>query len=175
MGEPFGLEVFWQNLLDHLKHNKCLNRFLELWIVNWKTLYDHEHLYLYWSISIVIKLNYLKLNSLTQQHLYIAHRYDTYIRIFIIGDFNIQIYIIPYMHGLELHVIFTDWTDTEDIYIYIYCGSPESGGIFYNRTEMCVQVTKTANRFEISSLLEKILLKQVRWYLTFVGLYILSI
>jgi hypothetical protein len=37
---------------------------------------------------------------------------------------------------------------------------------------MCVQVTKTANRFEISSLLEKILLKQVRWGLTFVGLYI---
>ena len=36
---------------------------------------------------------------------------------------------------------------------------------------MCVQVTKTANRFEISSLLEKILLKQVRWCLTFVGLY----
>ena len=37
---------------------------------------------------------------------------------------------------------------------------------------MCVQGTKTANRFEISSLLEKILLKQVRWCLTFVGLYI---
>jgi hypothetical protein len=37
---------------------------------------------------------------------------------------------------------------------------------------MCVQETKTANRFEISSLLEKILLKQVRWCLTFVGLYI---
>ena len=37
---------------------------------------------------------------------------------------------------------------------------------------MCVQVTKTANRFEISSLLEKILLKQVRWCLTFVGVYI---
>jgi hypothetical protein len=37
---------------------------------------------------------------------------------------------------------------------------------------MCVQVTKTGNRFEISSLLEKILLKQVRWCLTFVGLYI---
>ena len=37
---------------------------------------------------------------------------------------------------------------------------------------MCVQVTKTANRFEISSLLEKILLTQVRWCLTFVGLYI---
>ena len=37
---------------------------------------------------------------------------------------------------------------------------------------MGVQVTKTANRFEISSLLEKILLKQVRWCLTFVGLYI---
>ena len=37
---------------------------------------------------------------------------------------------------------------------------------------MCVQVTKTANRFEISSLLEKILLKQIRWCLTFVGLYI---
>ena len=37
---------------------------------------------------------------------------------------------------------------------------------------MCVQVTKTANRFEISSLLEKILLKQVRWCLTLVGLYI---
>ena len=37
---------------------------------------------------------------------------------------------------------------------------------------MCVQVTKTANRFEISSLLEKILLKRVRWCLTFVGLYI---
>jgi hypothetical protein len=36
---------------------------------------------------------------------------------------------------------------------------------------MCVQVTKTANRFEISSLIEKILLKQVRWCLTFVGLY----
>ena len=36
---------------------------------------------------------------------------------------------------------------------------------------MCVQVTKTAIRFEISSLLEKILLKQVRWCLTFVGLY----
>jgi hypothetical protein len=36
---------------------------------------------------------------------------------------------------------------------------------------MCVQVTKTGNRFEISSLLEKILLKQVRWCLTFVGLY----
>ena len=32
---------------------------------------------------------------------------------------------------------------------------------------MCVQVAKTANRFEISSLLEKILLKQVRWCLTF--------
>jgi hypothetical protein len=40
---------------------------------------------------------------------------------------------------------------------------------------MCVQVTKTANQFEISSLLEKILLKQVRWCLTFVGLYIKSI
>jgi hypothetical protein len=40
---------------------------------------------------------------------------------------------------------------------------------------MCVQVTKTANRFEISSLLEKILLKQVRWCLTLVGLYILII
>ena len=38
---------------------------------------------------------------------------------------------------------------------------------------MCVQVTKRANRFEISSLLEKILLKQVRWCLTFVGLYII--
>ena len=37
---------------------------------------------------------------------------------------------------------------------------------------MCVQVTKTANRFEINSLLEKILLKQVRWCLTLVGLYI---
>jgi len=37
---------------------------------------------------------------------------------------------------------------------------------------MCVQVTKTANRFEISSLLEKIL-KQVRRCLTFVGLYII--
>ena len=37
---------------------------------------------------------------------------------------------------------------------------------------MCVHATKTANRFEISSLLEKILLKQVRWCLTFVGLYI---
>ena len=36
----------------------------------------------------------------------------------IIGGFNIHIYIIPYIHGLEL--IFTDWTDTEDIYIYIY-------------------------------------------------------
>jgi hypothetical protein len=36
---------------------------------------------------------------------------------------------------------------------------------------MCVQVTTTANRFEISSLLEKVLLKQVKWYLTFVGLY----
>jgi hypothetical protein len=31
---------------------------------------------------------------------------------------------------------------------------------------MCVQETKTANRFEISSLLENILLKQVRWCLT---------
>ena len=40
---------------------------------------------------------------------------------------------------------------------------------------MCVQVTKTANRFEISSLLEKILLKQVRWCLTFVGLYIIHL
>jgi len=38
---------------------------------------------------------------------------------------------------------------------------------------MCVQVTKTANRFEISSLLENILLKQVRGCLTLVGLYIL--
>ena len=37
---------------------------------------------------------------------------------------------------------------------------------------MTVQVTKTANRFEISSLLEKILLKQVRWCLTFVRLFI---
>jgi len=37
---------------------------------------------------------------------------------------------------------------------------------------MCVQVTKIANRFEISSLLENILLKQVSWCLTFVGLYI---
>ena len=59
-----------------------------------------------------------------------------YIRIFTIRDFNIQIYIIPYIHGLDLHVIFTDWTDTEDIYIYLYCGSPESGGIFY-RHGMC--------------------------------------
>jgi hypothetical protein len=42
----------------------------------------------------------------------------THICIFIIGGFNIHIYIIPYIHGLEL--IFTDWTDTEDIYIYIY-------------------------------------------------------
>jgi hypothetical protein len=33
-------------------------------------------------------------------------------------------------------------------------------------------LTKTANRFEISSLLEKILLKQVKWCLTLVGLYI---
>jgi hypothetical protein len=40
---------------------------------------------------------------------------------------------------------------------------------------MCEQVSKTANRFEISSLLEKILLKQVRWCLTFVGLYILIV
>jgi hypothetical protein len=39
---------------------------------------------------------------------------------------------------------------------------------------MCVQVTKIANRFEISSLLENILLKQVRWCLTFVGLYIMT-
>ena len=39
---------------------------------------------------------------------------------------------------------------------------------------MCVHVSKTANRFEISSLLEKILLKQVRWCLTFVGLYIIN-
>jgi hypothetical protein len=37
---------------------------------------------------------------------------------------------------------------------------------------MCVQVTKTANRFEISSLLEKILLKQVRWCLTFVSVFV---
>ena len=37
---------------------------------------------------------------------------------------------------------------------------------------MSVQETKTTNRFEISSLLENILLKQVRWCLTFVGLYI---
>jgi hypothetical protein len=40
---------------------------------------------------------------------------------------------------------------------------------------MFVQVTKTANRFEISSLLEKILLKQVRWCLIFVGLRKLTI
>ena len=40
---------------------------------------------------------------------------------------------------------------------------------------MCVQVTNTANRFEISSLLENILLKQVRWCLTFVELYILNL
>jgi hypothetical protein len=40
---------------------------------------------------------------------------------------------------------------------------------------MCVQVTKTANRFELSSLLEKILLKQVRWCLIFVGLYIIDL
>jgi hypothetical protein len=33
---------------------------------------------------------------------------------------------------------------------------------------MFVQVTKTANRFERNSLLEKILLKQVRWCLIFV-------
>ena len=39
---------------------------------------------------------------------------------------------------------------------------------------MCVQVAKTANRFEISLLLEKILLKQVKWCLIFVGLYILG-
>ena len=37
-----------------------------------------------------------------------------------IGDFIIQVYIIPYIHGPDLHVIFMDWTDTEDIYIYIY-------------------------------------------------------
>jgi hypothetical protein len=40
------------------------------------------------------------------------------------------------------------------------------------KVSMRVQVTKTANRFEISALLEKILLKQVRWCLTLVGLYI---
>jgi hypothetical protein len=37
---------------------------------------------------------------------------------------------------------------------------------------MCVHVAKTANRFEISLLLENILLKQIRWCLTFVELYI---
>ena len=73
---------------------------------------------------------------------------DTYIRIFIIGDFNIHIKIIPYIHGLEL--IFTDWTDTEDIYIYLYCGSPESGGIFYNRTEQNIDLTV----FNLSAILE---------------------
>ena len=66
LGEPFGLEVFWQNLLDHLTHNKCLSRLFGTLNCNWKTLYDDEHLYLYWSISIVIKLNYLKLNNLTK-------------------------------------------------------------------------------------------------------------
>ena len=35
-------------------------------------------------------------------------------------------------------------------------------------------LAKTANRFEINSLVEKILLKQVRWCLTFVGLYMLN-
>jgi hypothetical protein len=40
---------------------------------------------------------------------------------------------------------------------------------------MRVQVTKTENRFEISSLLEKILLKQVRWCLTFVEFIIFGL
>ena len=52
------------------------------------------------------------------QYLYIAHRYWHFYTYIIIGGFNIHIYIIPYIHGLEL--IFTDWTDTEDIYIYIF-------------------------------------------------------
>ena len=38
---------------------------------------------------------------------------------------------------------------------------------------MCVQVTKAANRFEISSLLENILLKHVRWCFIFVGLLLI--
>ena len=65
--------------------------------------------------------------------IYILHTdIDTYMYI-IIGGFNIHIYIIPYIHGLEL--IFTDWTDTEDIiYLYLCYGSPESGGNFYKRT-----------------------------------------
>jgi hypothetical protein len=42
----------------------------------------------------------------------------------------------------------------------------------FRQTGNVTEITKTANQFEISSLLEKILLKQVRWCLTFIGLYI---
>ena len=74
LGGPFGLEVFWQNLLDHLKHNKCLNRFLELWIVTEKH-YTITSIYICnWSSSIVIKLNYLKLNSLILFYLWISQK-----------------------------------------------------------------------------------------------------
>jgi len=70
-------------------------------------------------------------------YLYNAHRYWHLYTYIIIGGFNIHIYIIPYIHGLEL--IFTDWTDTEDIYIYIYTvvlqKAEETSTTEQNRTE----------------------------------------
>jgi hypothetical protein len=49
--------------------------------------------------------------------------------------------------------------------VHTYLFTCETG--YWSIFSLC----ETANWFEISSLLEKILLKQVRWCLTFVGLY----
>ena len=38
--------------------------------------------------------------------------------IFMIGDFNIQVYIIPYIHGPDLHEIFDRHRRYKYIYIY---------------------------------------------------------
>jgi hypothetical protein len=80
------------------------------------------------------------------------------------------LFIYVYMTGcVKCYVYFSTFVLANESW---FCVCRVLSFIFYwfGMDSMCVQVTKTANRFEISSLLEKILLKQVRWCLTFVGL-----
>jgi hypothetical protein len=79
--------------------------------------------------------------------------------------FNLySLQITPRLLTISLYLL---KDDTECKYPFFTCYEPVSQVSKYACTG-----NENTNRFEISSLLEKILLKQVRWCLTFVGLYI---